>query len=153
MATPSPILSPPANHYRTFLCVRQPRVLTAFLQILTLILLSVFTIFVTLSLMYILNPDKDPLPWRAYCSATTPFPPSDLDALPPAGVLVGVFSVDSGYERRSLVRTTWANHLRSRNGAGDGDGGMGTSRTIVRFVMGEPRKDWERRIQLEMESM
>ncbi|KAJ7092701.1 hypothetical protein C8R44DRAFT_844200 [Mycena epipterygia] len=120
--------------------------------ILTLILLSVFTIFVTLLLMYILNPDKDPLPWRAYCSATPPFPPTDLDALPPAGVLVGVFSIDSGYERRSLVRTTWANHARSRNGAGDGDGGLGTSRTIVRFVMGEPRKDWERRIRLEMET-
>ncbi|KAJ7492643.1 glycosyltransferase family 31 protein [Mycena latifolia] len=119
--------------------------------ILTLILLSVFTIFVTLLLMYILNPDKDPLPWRAYCSATPPFPPADLDALPPAGVLVGVFSIDSGYERRSLVRTTWANHARSRAGAGDGDGGLGTSRTIVRFVMGEPRKDWERRIRLEME--
>jgi hypothetical protein len=122
------------------------------LQILTLILLSVFTIFVTLLLMYILNPDKDPLPWRAYCSATPQFPPSDLDALPPAGVLVGVFSIDSGYERRSLVRTTWANHARSRDGAGAGDGGLGTSRTIVRFVMGEPRKDWERRIRLEMES-
>ncbi|KAJ7706209.1 hypothetical protein B0H17DRAFT_1036189 [Mycena rosella] len=120
--------------------------------ILTLILLSVFTIFVTLLLIYILNPDKDPLPWRAYCSATPPFPPKDLDALPPAGVLVGVFSIDSGYQRRSLVRTTWANHARSRDGAGDGDGGLGTSRTIVRFVMGEPRKDWERRVRLEMET-
>ncbi|KAJ7038226.1 glycosyltransferase family 31 protein [Mycena alexandri] len=120
--------------------------------ILTLILLSVFTIFVTLLLMYILNPDKDPLPWRAYCSATTPFPPPELDALPPAGLLIGVFSIDSGYERRSLVRTTWASHVRSRDGAGDGDGGLGTSRTIVRFVMGEPRKDWERRIRLEMET-
>ncbi|KAJ7169859.1 glycosyltransferase family 31 protein [Mycena filopes] len=120
--------------------------------ILTLILLSVFTIFVTLLLMYILNPDKDPLPWRAYCSATPAFPPPDLDALPPAGLLIGVFSIDSGYERRSLVRTTWASHARSRNGAGDGDGGLGTSRTIVRFVMGEPRKEWERRIRLEMET-
>ncbi|KAF7347855.1 Glycosyltransferase family 31 protein [Mycena venus] len=120
--------------------------------ILTLILLSVFTIFVTLLLMYILNPDKDPLPWRAYCSATPPFPPKEIDTLPPAGILVGVFSIDSGYERRSLVRTTWASHVRSRNGAGDGDDGLGTSRTIVRFVMGEPRKDRERRIRLEMET-
>ncbi|KAK7064248.1 glycosyltransferase family 31 protein [Favolaschia claudopus] len=120
--------------------------------ILTLILLSVFTIFVTLLLMYILNPDKDPLPWRAYCSASPAFPPPDLESLPPAGVLVGVFSVDSAYERRSLVRTTWASHVRSRNGAGDGDDGLGTSRTIVRFVMGEPRKDQERRIRLEMET-
>ncbi|KAJ7244774.1 hypothetical protein B0H12DRAFT_1188042 [Mycena haematopus] len=120
--------------------------------ILTLILLSVFTIFVTLLLMYILNPDKDPLPWRAYCSATPPFPPPEMDALPPAGLLVGVFSVASGYERRSLVRTTWASHLRSRNGAGDGDGDLGTSRTIVRFVMGEPKKEHERRVRLEMET-
>ncbi|KAJ6519793.1 glycosyltransferase family 31 protein [Mycena sanguinolenta] len=120
--------------------------------ILTLILLSVFAIFVTLLLMYILNPDKDPLPWRAYCSATPAFPPPEMDALPPAGLLVGVFTTDSGYERRSLVRTTWAGHVRSRNGAGDGDGGLGTSRTIVRFVMGEPKKDHERRIRLEMET-
>ncbi|KAF7310887.1 Glycosyltransferase family 31 protein [Mycena chlorophos] len=120
--------------------------------ILTLILLSAFTIFVTLLLMYILNPDKDPLPWRAYCSATTPFPPPDLDALPPAGIFIGVFSIDSAFERRSLVRTTWANHVHSRNGAGAGDGGLGTSRTVVRFVMGEPKKDWERRIRLEMET-
>ncbi|KAJ7293554.1 glycosyltransferase family 31 protein [Mycena rebaudengoi] len=121
--------------------------------ILTLILLSVFAVFVTLLLMYILNPDKDPLPWRAYCSAPlAQFPPARLDSLPPAGVLVGVFSIDSGYERRSLVRSTWANHVRSRNGAGEGDGGLGTSRTIVRFVMGEPRKDWDRRIRLEMET-
>ncbi|KAF7320361.1 Glycosyltransferase family 31 protein [Mycena kentingensis (nom. inval.)] len=121
--------------------------------ILTLILLSAFTIFVTLLLMYILNPDKDPLPWRAYCSAPIPpFPPADLDTLPPVGIFVAVFSIDSAFERRSLVRTTWANHAHSRNGAGEGDGGLGTSRTVVRFVMGEPKKDWERRIRLEMET-
>ncbi|KAG6890376.1 hypothetical protein C0992_001966 [Termitomyces sp. T32_za158] len=80
-----------------------------------------------------------------------PFPPPDLDSLSPAGIFVGVFSVDSSFERRMLVRTSWATHPRSRNGAGEGDGGVGTSRTIVRFVMGQPRKDWERRIKLEME--
>lgn len=51
-----------------------------------------------------------------------------------------------------LVRSTWASHLRSRNGAGVGDGGLGTSRTIVRFVLGKPRGHYERRIQLEAES-
>lgn len=50
------------------------------------------------------------------------------------------------------MRTTWANHPRSREGAGLGDGGNGTSRTIVRFILGQPRKTWERRVQLEMES-
>ncbi len=51
-----------------------------------------------------------------------------------------------------LVRSTWARHVRSREGAGKGDGGVGTSRTVVRFILGQPRKDWERRVKLEMES-
>lgn len=123
--------------------------------------------------MYILNPDKEPLPWRAYCSIPPmaappeppgflqsrsthpsyhPFPPDNLDSLPPAGLFIGVFSVDSAFERRALVRSTWASHPRSRNGANDEDMGAGTSRTVVRFVLGQPRKDWERRVRLEMES-
>ena len=72
--------------------------------------------------------------------------------LAPIGVFLGVFSMDSGFERRALIRDTYASHPRSRNGAGAGDGGVGTSRTIVRFVMGKPRKDLERKVQLEMES-
>lgn len=111
--------------------------------------------------MYVLNPDKEPLPWRAYCSIPSmanptgdehalQFPPVNLDSIPPAGLFVGVFSIDSAFERRALIRTTWASHPRSRNGAGEGDQGFGTSRTIIRFVMGQPRKDWERRVQLEM---
>lgn len=144
--------------------------------VLTLILLSILAIFITLLLIYILNPDKEPLPWRAYCSIPSlaqpmephfpkqhiypeyeagqmisPFPPSNLDDLPPAGVFVGVFSIDSAFERRMLVRTTWASHPRSRDGAVGGDAGRGTSRTVVRFILGLPRKDWERRVKLEME--
>lgn len=147
--------------------------------LLTLLLLAFLVVSITLLLIHILNPDKEPLPWRAYCAAPststappslhapatsapdlsaissgpslTPFPPSNLDSLPPAGVLIGVFSMDSAFERRMLVRTTWANHPRSREGAGLGDGGNGTSRTIVRFILGQPRKTWERRVQLEME--
>ncbi|KII86467.1 glycosyltransferase family 31 protein [Plicaturopsis crispa FD-325 SS-3] len=146
--------------------------------VLTLLLLTAFATLLTLLLIYILNPDKEPLPWRAYCSVPTthtppssllgssspssaipsttgampvPFPPHDFDSLPPAGVFVGVFSVDSAVERRMLVRTTWASHPRSRNGAGEGDDGLGTSRTLVRFVLGQPRKSWEKRIQYEIE--
>jgi hypothetical protein len=51
-----------------------------------------------------------------------------------------------------MIRSTWASHKRSRYGAGEGDGGFGTSRTIVRFILGVPSKDWERRVMLEMES-
>jgi hypothetical protein len=59
--------------------------------------------------------------------------------------------MDSSSERRMLIRSSWANHPRSRNGGGDGDGGAGTSRTVVRFIMGQPRKTWERRVRVEME--
>ncbi|KAG8219791.1 hypothetical protein J3R82DRAFT_763 [Butyriboletus roseoflavus] len=146
-------------------------------KIFALLLFTVFAISLTLLLMYILNPDKEPLPWQAYCaippsssyppsyraplpypylnplpeSSIPTFPPDDLDSLPPAGVLLGVFSMDSALERRMLIRTTWASHPRSRNGAGAGDDGFGTSRTLVRFILGQPRKGWERRIQTEME--
>lgn len=147
-------------------------------KIFALLLFTVFAISLTLLLMYILNPDKEPLPWQAYCaipptsshppSDRTPlpypylnplaklspptFPPDDLDSVPPAGIFLGVFSMDSALERRMLIRTTWASHPRSRNGAGAGDDGFGTSRMVVRFILGQPRKGWERRIQTEMES-
>lgn len=147
-------------------------------KIFALLLFTVFAISLTLLLMYILNPDKEPLPWQAYCaippSSSLPpnyrtrlpypylnplpgfipptFPPDDLDSISPAGILLGVFSMDSALERRMLIRTTWASHPRSRNGAGAGDDGFGTSRTTVRFILGQPRKGWERRIQTEMES-
>ncbi|KAI1797929.1 hypothetical protein LXA43DRAFT_877442 [Ganoderma leucocontextum] len=146
--------------------------------LLTLLLLTIFGVSLTFLLIYILNPDKEPLPWRGYCtlpqrSAGPPslslsttaflqrpiptnftlptFPPDQLDTLAPAGVFIGVFSMDTSVERRMLVRSTWASHVRSREGAGEGDGGAGTSRTIVRFILAQPQKDWERRVKLEME--
>ncbi|OSD03388.1 glycosyltransferase family 31 protein [Trametes coccinea BRFM310] len=147
--------------------------------LLTLLFLTIFGVSLTFLLIYILNPDKEPLPWRGYCTLPqhsgrppslslsptallqtplptnlTPsiFPPPDFDTLAPAGVFIGVFSMDTAVERRMLVRSTWANHVRSREGAGNGDGGIGTSRTVVRFILGQPRKDWERRVKLEMEA-
>ncbi|KAH8120158.1 hypothetical protein DFH11DRAFT_1500542 [Phellopilus nigrolimitatus] len=156
--------------------------------LLTLLVLTIFAILLTLLLIHVLNPDKEPLPWRAYCSipsvSTSPpslsatsyspgypfnslapsdvsslssivpnsFPPPQLDDYPPAGVFLGVFTMDSAVERRMLVRSTWASHERSRNGAGAGDDGLGTSRTVVRFVLGKPRSSWDRRIQLEAET-
>jgi hypothetical protein len=146
----------------------------------TLPLLTTLVVLLTLSLMYILNPDKEPLPWRIYCSIPSTskrppgmtsshslysahsrnstalavtFPPPDFDSLSPVGLFVGIFSMDSSFERRMLIRSTWASHPRSRNGAGSGDQGRGTSRTILRFILGLPRKSWERRIELEMHSM
>lgn len=163
----------------TCLALTPPPPTEAFVfQVLALILLSILAIVITLLLIHILNPDKEPLPWHAYCSIPSlaqpvqalhrgkhriypeiepgqmvpPFPPANLDDLPPAGLFIGVFSIDSASERRMQVRTTWASHPRSRDGAVGGDEGRGTSRTVVRFILGLPRKDWERRVKLEMES-
>ncbi|KAG9103712.1 hypothetical protein FRC06_008706 [Ceratobasidium sp. 370] len=110
--------------------------------------------------MHILNPDKYMLPWRSYCSLAPAFPPKAssssfqplLEDLPPAGIFVGVMSMDSAFERRQLIRSTWASHERSRGGASGEQGLNNTSRTVVRFILGQPRKDWERRIQLEHQS-
>lgn len=148
-------------------------------KILTLLILTAFGVSLTFLLIYILNPDKEPLPWRGYCTipsmsdepppSTLPptasfpffppkdfeppsFPPEHFDSLPPAGVFVGVFSLDTAFERRMSIRSTWAAHARSRNGAGEGDNGVGTSRTVVRFILGQPLKHRERNIRLEMES-
>ncbi|KAG8748454.1 hypothetical protein FRC10_003587 [Ceratobasidium sp. 414] len=125
--------------------------------LLALLLFSLFALAVTLLLMHVLNPDKYMLPWRSYCSLAPAFPPKaassslqpSLEALPPAGVFVGVMSMDSAFERRQLIRSTWASHESSRGGASGKQGLNSTSRTVVRFILGQPRKDWERRIKLE----
>ncbi|KAG8882600.1 hypothetical protein FRB98_003576 [Tulasnella sp. 332] len=114
--------------------------------LLSLLLFTTFALLLTLSLIYILNPDKYALPWRDYC-ANTPetFPPDNFESLPPAGVFLGVFSMDAAVERRMLIRTTYASHVRSR--------GLdaATDRTVLRFILGKPKREWERRIQLEMQ--
>lgn len=100
---------------------------------------------ITLFLMYLLNPDKAPLPWRSYCALEPPFPAEELASLPPVGIFLGVMSTDTAVERRMLIRSTWAQHVRSRGSDGS------TDRTVVRFILGVPQADWTRRIQLEAE--
>ena len=41
-------------------------------QILSLLAFGAFALFTTVTLRHVLNPDKTPLPWRSYCSATQP---------------------------------------------------------------------------------
>ncbi|KAF8708394.1 galactosyltransferase, partial [Rhizoctonia solani] len=129
--------------------------------LLALLLFALFALALTLLLMHILNPDKYQLPWRSYCSLAPAFPPKPsgsslhvptLDQLPPTGIFVGVMSMDSAFERRQLIRSTWASHPRSRGGASPEYGLNNTSRTVVRFILGQPRKDWERRIRLEQQA-
>lgn len=71
-------------------------------------------------------------------------PQADLDAaLEPVGVLLGVFTTDAGLERRHMIRQSYASHWRSRR--------KGTEGVRIKFVMGRPRKRYEKAIQLEME--
>lgn len=114
-------------------------------QLLSMTIVSIVGLSITLFLMYLLNPDKAPLPWRSYCAMEPPFAAAELAKHPPVGVFLGVMSTDTAVERRMLIRSTWAQHVRSRGSDGS------TDRTVVRFVLGTPQSDWTRRIQLEAE--
>ena len=148
-----------------------------------------FAMGLTMTLKYILNPDKEALPWRQYCHSSYPSlyslqdlsKPSDYDfgfgrstsltlapltqqhaawpyqteqpytvesksdlaKLEPVGILIGVFTTDSGVERRHMIRQSYASHWRSRK--------EGTEGVRVRLVMGKPRAKFAKAIELEME--
>lgn len=74
--------------------------------------------------------------------------PSSLesDLLTPAGLFVGVFSIDRSLERRMLIRSTWANADVLQ-----GDRGNGLKGTRVRFIMGRPSPKMRELVRMEME--
>ncbi|WVQ76649.1 hypothetical protein IAR50_006323 [Cryptococcus sp. DSM 104548] len=175
---------------------------------LFLVALAIFAVTLTATLKHILNPDKEALPWRQYCTSSYPTlyslqdpsqkpisvspdhashshpiptnsfassstkltllpltpshptwpyrphasppyspetPQDELDLLlAPVGVLLGVFTTDAGMERRQMIRQSYGSHWRSRR--------EGTEGVRVRFVMGRPRKRYEKAVQLEMEA-
>ncbi|PWN53972.1 hypothetical protein IE53DRAFT_71576 [Violaceomyces palustris] len=115
---------------------------------IALVLISSFVASVTMLIIYILNPDKEPLPWRTYCQQQPAFPHAFADALAPVDVFVGVFSIDSAYERRHMIRSTYAAHTVPL----DPRTGLPTSNVQVKFIIGRPRKAHARRVALEMET-
>ncbi|KAK4683761.1 hypothetical protein P7C73_g6468, partial [Tremellales sp. Uapishka_1] len=154
-----------------------------------LLCFAAFATVMTLTLKHVLNPDKEPLPWRSYCqsphptlyslqdpnslSSTTkrpgphtstklsinsfapnsanqvlfPFVPDytmqPAEEFNPVGVLIGVFTTDEGVERRNMIRQSYGSHPRSRR--------LGTEGVRIKFVMGRPRRKYQKAIQLEME--
>jgi len=112
-----------------------------------LVLIAGFVTSVTMLIIYILNPDKEPLPWRTYCQQQMPFPHAYADALAPVNVLVGVLTIDSKYERRNIIRQTYARHTLPT----DSNGNPG-SNVQVKFILGKVRKSHARRVALEMET-
>lgn len=106
--------------------------------------LALFVTALTLSIIYFVNSFKNALPWRAYCLEAAPFPPANYTTLQPVGVFLGVLTIAAGYERRMMIRESYAAHPASRI--------PGTERTIVRFIMGRPSKEYEESIALENHS-
>lgn len=142
----------PLNPFRIFLpLLRLISFLSSIPTISLLILLVLITTFVTsitFLIMYILNPDKEAVPWRSYCSSQPNFPHSYADSLKPIDIFVGVFSTDSqaASERRHLIRNTYAAHTLPLN-----PDGSPRSNINLKFILGKPRKGNARRIALEKE--
>lgn len=128
--------------FRTFFGPIHP--ITIFLA---LALIAGFVTSVTMLIIYILNPDKEPLPWRTFCQQQMPFPHAYADALAPVNVMVGIMTVDSKYERRSIIRNTYAKHTLPAD-----EHGNPTANVQVKFVLGKVRKAHARRVALEMEA-
>ncbi|QRW20851.1 glycosyltransferase family 31 protein [Rhizoctonia solani] len=117
-----------------------------------LVLLIVVLSFVSV-IRWITREDKYQLPWRSYCTLQPEFPPTNLslESIPPVGLFIGVMSTAMSTQRRQLIRSTWASHPRSRGGV-DGHSDLeGTSRTVVKFIIGAPSPSAERRLRLENE--
>ncbi|PWN19940.1 hypothetical protein BCV69DRAFT_239364, partial [Microstroma glucosiphilum] len=106
-----------------------------------------FVASTTLLIIYILNPDKEPWPWRSFCAEQQPFPHTLADSLAPVDVFVGVMTVDSHFERRSVIRSTYGAHTRPI----DPVTGLQSTNVQLKFILGRPSKKLERRIALEME--
>ncbi|KEI37533.1 glycosyltransferase family 31 protein [Mixia osmundae IAM 14324] len=110
--------------------------------------IAAFVVSTTTLIKYILNPDKEPLPWRTMCQDQRPFDHALADALPPVNMFVGVFSVDAAYERRHLIRSTYARHSKPL----DPKTGQPAQNIQLKFILGRPRKNHARRLALEMET-
>jgi hypothetical protein len=112
-----------------------------------LILVASFAFSLTTFIIHVLDTDKEPLPWRSFCQDQRPFPHELANGLPPVDVFVGVFSVDAAYERRHLIRTTYARHTRPM----DPVTGLPGTNVQLKFIVGRPRTRHARRVALEME--
>ncbi|CAE6443023.1 unnamed protein product [Rhizoctonia solani] len=107
----------------------------------TVCVLAALITSLVFGIIYFVNSFKVALPWRRYCYETAPFPPANYSTLAPVGVFLGVLTVASGYERRMMIRESYAAHPASRI--------PGTERTVVRFIMGLPTGPDVQSIQIE----
>lgn len=96
---------------------------------------------------YLQDPDKALAPWRQYCAEQPWFVHADVDHLAPVNLLVGVITVDEKFERRQIIRSTYASLTTPRHP----QTGQPLGNVQVKFVLGRPRKELAAQIALEME--
>ena len=125
-----------------FLIQRHPA-----LSLLCFIGLVIFGTMTGFTIKYILDPDKERMPWREDCFQQQPFINKDVEQLAPVDVLVGVMSYDKGFERRQTIRHTYATLTQPR----DPQTGRPLGNVQVKFILGRPRKSYAHRIAMEME--
>ncbi|KAG0146490.1 hypothetical protein CROQUDRAFT_671115 [Cronartium quercuum f. sp. fusiforme G11] len=116
--------------------------------ILSLIFISSFIGGLIGFLIRFFDTDKVPLPWRSYCQTQPPFPHEFANSLPPVNVFVGVFSIDSSYERRHLIRSTYARHTKLKNHKTH----QYLNNIQIKFIIGKPKIQNVRKIALEIET-
>ncbi|CUA71207.1 Putative zinc metalloproteinase in scaA 5'region [Rhizoctonia solani] len=121
--------------------------------VFTLLVFLIFILSIVSIFRWITREDKYQLPWRSYCTLEPEFPPAALalDSIPPVGLFIGVMSTARGFQKRQLIRSTWASHPKSRGGVDGKSEREGTSRTVVRFIVGAPSPSVEKKLGLENE--
>ncbi|KDN43635.1 hypothetical protein RSAG8_06012, partial [Rhizoctonia solani AG-8 WAC10335] len=121
--------------------------------VFTLLVFLIFVLSIWSIIRWVTREDKYQLPWRSYCALEPEFPPPTLalESIPPVGLFIGVMSTARGSQRRQLIRSTWASHPKSRGGVGEKSDREGTSRTVVRFIVGAPNPSVARKLGLENE--
>ncbi|CAE6473063.1 unnamed protein product [Rhizoctonia solani] len=142
------------EHYPRFTFLQHPWIPSHVSSLVfTLLLFLIFILSIVSIIRWITREDKYQLPWRSYCALEPDFPPSTLalESIPPVGLFIGVMSTARGFQRRQLVRSTWASHPKSRGGVDGKSDREGTSRTVVRFIVGAPSPSVERKLGLENE--
>ncbi|PKI85657.1 hypothetical protein MVES_000271 [Malassezia vespertilionis] len=117
------------------------------LSLAFLVLLTVLGLTIGFATKYLLDPDKERMPWREFCNAQPEFVLADVAHLAPVNILVGVMSYDAAFSRRMVIRDTYARMTVPRHPETD----VPLGNVAVKFILARPRKNLAHRIALEME--
>lgn len=109
-------------------------------------LFSLLMVGIVAQVRWLQDPDKALAPWRKHCAMQPSFLREDADRLAPVSLLVGVLTTADKFERRQVIRSTYASMTMPRSA-----NGVPLGHIQVKFVLGRPRKELAERVALEME--